>query len=266
VAYKTCLDWMEQLHGEIVAGTREPCFILVQHPPVVTMGSRRLVQDLKVSPTQDSTPQLTGTVPYVEIDRGGSATAHEPGQLVLYPLLPLAWFGLSVKHYVHYLEQVVIDTCATFHVHAMRDPHHPGVWCGQDKIAALGVRVKDRVTKHGLAFNVTNSLDTFSWIIPCGIIDRGVTNLKRKLPASDKPDEQNLLNRAQSALVQSAQDLYSSYTGVRVQLLLKPAWIGRDPSGSNCCTSPTAEPNAQPDPITVQEEESTGFKKERTII
>lgn len=227
--YRACLEWMESLHSQIASGTRRPCFLLVQHPPVVTMGSRRLLGDLRSSHPEGGRSALAPGVAYVEIDRGGSATAHEPGQIVLYPLLPLNLFGLSVKKYVHFLEQIVIDVCAAFRVDASRDEKHPGVWCGTEKIAALGVRVKDKVTKHGLAFNVTNSLETFSWIVPCGIADRGVTSLKRQTQAADRLTDQDFLAQVQRTLIETAERLYSSYTGTRVRFVSESGVAGALP-------------------------------------
>lgn len=226
VDYRACLEWMESLHAQIATGSRRPCFLLVQHPAVVTMGLRRLKGDLRSSLSESEVPALGSGVPYVEIDRGGSATAHEPGQIVLYPLLPLDLFGLSVKRYIHFLEQIVIDVCAAFQVHATRDEKNPGVWCGTEKIAALGVRVKDRVTKHGLAFNVTNSLITFSWIVPCGLVDRGVTSLKsRSQRAADLTDLQ-FMALVQGRLIEVTERLYASYTGTRARLLVEPVAEG----------------------------------------
>src|SRR5690606_6881098 len=113
----------------------------------------------------------------VKTERGGQITAHEPGQLVLYPILPLAQWGISARRYVNTLEQAVIQLLADYGVEARRDTEHPGVWVEANKICALGIRIKQRVSMHGLALNVTNALDIFSSIVPCGIHGRGVTSL-----------------------------------------------------------------------------------------
>jgi lipoate-protein ligase B len=115
------------------------------------------------------------------IDRGGEVTAHEPGQLVVYPILKLADHGLAPKSYVALLERAVIATLARFGVTATIDAERPGVWVGFNKICAVGVRVKERATLHGIALNVSNDLSTFREIVACGLQGRGVTTLGRVL-------------------------------------------------------------------------------------
>jgi lipoate-protein ligase B len=177
VPFGDCLQRMEDLHRDIVSGIRQPVILVLEHFPVVTMGQRKLHDDLLFRPAQRDFAGFD----YFEIDRGGSATAHEPGQLVVYPLLPIGLFQSSVRRYVHFLEDVVIDTCAHYGLNVHRSDENPGVWSGRSKIAAVGVRVKDKVTKHGLAFNVTNSLNVFASIVPCGLRAAGVTTLAREI-------------------------------------------------------------------------------------
>lgn len=179
VPFGACLEFMEGLHRGIVAGDRQPVVLVLEHFPVITMGQRKLHDDLLFAPTQHNLADFE----YFEIDRGGSATAHEPGQLVVYPLLPLTLFQSSVRRYVNFLEDVVIQTCARYGLKVQRSEANPGVWSGRSKIAAVGVRVKDKVTKHGLAFNVSNSLKTFAAIVPCGLRAAGVTTLALELGA-----------------------------------------------------------------------------------
>ena len=120
------------------------------------------------------------------IDRGGDITYHGPGQLVCYPILNLEEFRLGLKEYVHLLEEAVIRVCASYGIMAGRLAGATGVWLEGDtararKICAIGVRSSHFVTMHGLALNVNTDLRYFSYIHPCGFIDKGVTSLQREL-------------------------------------------------------------------------------------
>lgn len=179
VEYGEALAFMRECHASVVAGGAQPALIVTEHRPVVTMGNRKLNSDLRFVPGSGAVP--FGAPSYFEIDRGGSATAHEPGQMVVYPIFPLRSFASGVRGLVSLLEEAVILTCKQYGVAAGRDPINAGVWCEQRKIAAVGLRVKERVSLHGLAFNVTNSLETFRYIVPCGLQGRGVTSLQREL-------------------------------------------------------------------------------------
>jgi lipoate-protein ligase B len=111
------------------------------------------------------------------VDRGGDVTYHGPGQLVGYPILKLSTVR-GVVDYVRTLEQILLDTLATFGITAQRVPDYTGVWVGDRKIAAIGVRVASGgVTSHGFALNVAPDLDHFTGIVPCGISDRGVCSM-----------------------------------------------------------------------------------------
>lgn len=178
VKYSEALEIMDAEHALLSADiTRPEKLIVVNHFPVVTMGNRKLDSDL--NQPIEMLSQLG--IEYAKIDRGGSATVHEPGQLVLYPLVRLDGKTRTVRSFVCSLEQSMIDCCEIFGIKAQRDPLHPGVWVGPNKIGALGIRVTHRVTKHGLAFNITNSLKTFACIVPCGIRGKGVTSLELEL-------------------------------------------------------------------------------------
>lgn len=178
LSYEESLKKMELYHSEVVSKPEHQGYLLVvQHPPTVTMGKRELLDDMKIPPSELKFKGIS----YFKIDRGGSVTVHEPGQIVIYPILRLDLYKLTVRSFVCSLEQAMIDTCAVFGVDAKRDKENPGVWIGENKVGALGIRILNKVSKHGIAFNVTNSLETFSNIIPCGIRGKGVTNLKLSL-------------------------------------------------------------------------------------
>lgn len=175
--YSETLDIMNKIHSDVSAAKSADTLIVVEHPPTVTMGNRERYEDMHIPPEE---LKFKG-VKFVKVDRGGSVTIHEPGQIVIYPILSLK--NLSVKKYVCALEEAMILTCKHYGVIATRDPINPGVWVGENKIGALGIRVANRVSKHGLAFNIDNSLETFGTIVPCGLHGRGVTSLQRE---SDK--------------------------------------------------------------------------------
>jgi lipoate-protein ligase B len=126
------------------------------------------------------------------IDRGGDITYHGPGQLVGYPILDLHHYGLDVHHYLRSLEELLIRTVAEFGVQAKRDEGFTGVWVGEEKIAALGIKVSRWVTMHGFALNVNTDLSYFDRIIPCGIFHKGVSSLQQlvghELPLADVID------------------------------------------------------------------------------
>lgn len=171
--YQEALQRQEQAHADVVAERSQPIIFTVEHEPVLTMGKNSDAENLLFS--RDS--YLAQGVEIVDTERGGQITAHMPGQLVIYPILHMSQMKISVRDYINILEESVIFTLSKYGVAAHRDPEHPGVWVGLEKICALGVRIKSRVSMHGLALNVNNDLALFQRIIPCGIKARGVTNL-----------------------------------------------------------------------------------------
>ena len=137
--------------------------LLLQHPPVVTMGKSGKAQNVL-------NPQVleSKNIKVIYTDRGGDVTYHGPGQLVLYPILNLRAYRLSVPGYVWNLEETAIRLLASYGIAAGRMEKLRGVWVGQEKIAALGVHLSRWISKHGLALNVSTDLDPFSLINPCG--------------------------------------------------------------------------------------------------
>ena len=156
--------------------------ILCEHPHVYTLGRSGKEGNMLLSEEQ---LQKIGATLY-HIDRGGDITYHGPGQLVCYPILNLEEFSLGLKEYVHLLEEAVIRVCASYGITAGRLEKATGVWLEGDtprarKICAIGVRSSHFVTMHGLALNVNTDLRYFSYIHPCGFIDKGVTSLQQEL-------------------------------------------------------------------------------------
>lgn len=149
--------------------------LLLEHPPVITLGQSGGLEDLRIAATA---LQQRG-VELFETNRGGRATYHGPGQLVAYPIIKLPDNDLHA--YLWKLEAVVLDLLAEWGIEAQREERYPGVWLGGDKIAAVGVAVVGDVTMHGLALNVHTDLAYFGLITPCGIRERGVTSMERRL-------------------------------------------------------------------------------------
>lgn len=151
--------------------------LLLEHPHVYTNGRGGRREHLLV----DEATLATLGARYVEVDRGGDITYHGPGQLVGYAIIDLAAARMSVRAYVRGLEQMLIRTAAEFGVRATAVPGYTGVWVGDTKLGAIGVKVSRNVTYHGFAFNVGPDLSYFRRIVACGIPDRGVTSLARLL-------------------------------------------------------------------------------------
>jgi len=154
----------------------EDLFLVTEHPATFTLGRRGGLQNLMVS-TQFLREK---NIPLVHIERGGDITCHEPGQLVVYPIMHLRQATLSVIEYVHLLEQLMINLAAECGILAGRDPRNHGVWVGQRKLGSVGIAIRHGVTFHGLALNVHNSLEPFSWVNPCGLTGVSMTTLSRE--------------------------------------------------------------------------------------
>jgi lipoyl(octanoyl) transferase len=175
VEYGAAWDEQRRLHEAVVAGTGPPTVLLLEHPSVYTAGKRTEPLDRPVDGT-----------PVVDVDRGGKITWHGPGQIVGYPIMHLA-APLDVVAYVRRVEDVLIETCAEVGLQATRIEGRSGVWVPADergpdrKVAAIGVRVAQRVTLHGFALNCDCDLAAFDRIVPCGIRDAGVTSLTAEL-------------------------------------------------------------------------------------
>ncbi|WCL55672.1 lipoyl(octanoyl) transferase LipB [Gimibacter soli] len=172
VDYPDALAFMEARVKAIKEGTAGELVWLVEHPPLYTAGTSADPSDL-IDPDR---------FPVYNAGRGGQYTYHGPGQRVVYFMLDLTKRGKDVRRFVHGLEELIIGTLASFNVKGERRDSRVGVWVerGQgreDKIAAIGVRVRQWVTFHGIAINVEPDLSHFGGIVPCGIAEHGVTSL-----------------------------------------------------------------------------------------
>jgi lipoyl(octanoyl) transferase len=169
VAYSKGLELQRQIHKEVVAKERPDTVLLLEHSNVYTAGKR----------TEDSERPDDGTE-VIEVDRGGKLTWHGPGQLVGYPIMKLPE-PFDVVGYVRFLEQVLIDVCSDFGLATERVAGRSGVWAKvRDehlKVAAIGIRVSERVAMHGFALNCSNSMEAYEHIVACGIDNAGTSSI-----------------------------------------------------------------------------------------
>jgi lipoyl(octanoyl) transferase len=187
VPYSEALALQRALVEERRSGCTSDVLLLLEHPPVITLGVKgdggrsHVVASAEVLRARGIQVHETG--------RGGDVTFHGPGQLVVYPILDLRPDRLDVHRYVRDLEEVMIRIVADYQLVATRVAGLTGVWVGNGKIGAIGVRLSRWITSHGFAFNVNTRLDDFDLIVPCGIADRGVTSLKALLGSTVSMDE-----------------------------------------------------------------------------
>jgi len=155
----------------------ENIVLLLEHPPVFTLGRRGGLNNLSVSENFLE----KAVIPVIQVERGGNITFHGPGQLVMYPIIDLQVAKLRVVDYVENLEEVMIRTAADWGIKAVRNPINRGVWVGNNKLGSIGIAIRRGICFHGMAFNVNISLKPFEWINPCGLHDRGITSMEREL-------------------------------------------------------------------------------------
>jgi lipoyl(octanoyl) transferase len=176
VPYREAWELQRSLAAAISQGAMPETVLLLEHPPVVTLGRRTGEDELHVP---EGAP-----VEIVETDRGGRSTYHGPGQLVAYPILDLKRHGKDVKRYVRDLEQALVDTLAAFGIGGTRIEGLTGVWLQSPprKIASIGVHISRWVTTHGYALNVDLDPAPFTdWITACGLEDASFTTMAREL-------------------------------------------------------------------------------------
>jgi lipoyl(octanoyl) transferase len=205
IDYKEAWDYQENLFNEILAKKEEKRkgiiseetknhLIFCEHPHVYTLGKSGEQNNLLI--TDEFLNNINAT--YYKSNRGGDITYHGPGQIVGYPIIDLENFNLRLKEYVHLLEESIIQTLNEFDINASRLVGATGVWLDINdsakarKICAIGVRASRHVTMHGFAFNVNTDLNYFSYINPCGFIDKGVTSLEKEL--GEKQDFEKIKN------------------------------------------------------------------------
>jgi len=176
VPYLDALILQDELHKSVLSGTfgMDGCMLLLSHEPVITFGKYSSEKNLLVD--EDRLTELG--VNLYRSSRGGDITCHEPGQLVVYPVLNLKKLHLGVKEYVGMLEKAVIGFLSEFGISGETVKGRPGVWVGNNKIASIGINISKFVTTHGIAINIFNSLQSFGYVNPCGYSDIGITSVK----------------------------------------------------------------------------------------
>jgi lipoate-protein ligase B len=176
VPYREAWAMQQELAADRRAGRIPDTVVLLQHPHTYTIGRSGTRDHVFLSDQELAARGIT----CLEVDRGGDVTYHGPGQLVGYPILDLGPTP-DVGRYLRLLEASLIDVLADFGVASDRLSGYTGVWIGNRKIAAIGVKLAQGVTTHGFALNVTTDLSYFSHILPCGIPDKGITSMAVEL-------------------------------------------------------------------------------------
>ena len=171
--YEDAWDLQKQLQSKRISGQINDQLILVEHPPVYTLG--------KNSPKEHLLIKESENISIIQTDRGGDITFHGPGQLVGYPILDLNQYKKSVSWYMRELEQLIIDVLKEYDIIAGRKKGLTGAWVRDKKIGALGVRISKWVTMHGFSLNIDPDLQYYQGIIPCGISEYGITSMANLL-------------------------------------------------------------------------------------
>jgi lipoate-protein ligase B len=177
IPYTEALDLQFQLQKERTENSIPNVYLLLEHPPVITMGARKADNKLLTTPEE----MAQQGIHLEQIRRGGGATSHNPGQLVVYPIINLRSLGFRVVPYVHYLEKIGIELTASYGIACSRKKGYPGLWVESGrKIASIGVQINVGITMHGIAINLNNDLSIFSHIIPCGLEGVEMTSVENE--------------------------------------------------------------------------------------
>jgi len=173
--YVEVVALQEALLADRMAGRVSDTLLLLEHRPVFTLGRSGGAEHIRWTDAELARHGITRH----QTTRGGDVTYHGPGQLVGYPVIHLGEAGLKLLDYVQALEEVLIRALAAWGIAGQRDARNHGVWIGNDKIAALGIRISRQVSMHGFALNVNTRLEDYQGIVACGLADAGVTSLAR---------------------------------------------------------------------------------------
>lgn len=178
VPYGEALELQRSIARDRISGAiSQDVLLLMEHPPVVTLGRSSKEKNLTASP---EFLQSRG-VELFEVERGGDVTFHGPGQLVGYPIIDLKRHRQDLHWYLRSIEQALINSLADYGIPGERNTSYTGVWTRGKKIASIGVHARDWVTWHGFALNVTTELSYFNLIVPCGIDGVVMTSIAREL-------------------------------------------------------------------------------------
>ena len=178
--YKSAWDYQKNYHQKVLNGEAPDTLIFVEHEPVYTLGKNANENHLLQSAPKDAK--------VFNVERGGDITFHGPGQIVGYPILDLHRYKKSISWYMRSLERMLIETLSTFGIDAGVEEGLTGVWEGDERIGAQGVRISRWVTMHGFSLNVNTDLHYYDGIIPCGIFEYGITSREKSLGKKQKID------------------------------------------------------------------------------
>lgn len=203
IPYRECFLLQQKILELVASGAIGDVLLIVEHPPVYSLGANFHKENLPM--TLEEYGRLG--VAIEPTDRGGDITYHGPGQIVAYPIFHLEWYGKDLHLWLRNLEHWVIETLVGYGLTGRRFAPHTGVWIDDQKICAIGIKVRKWVSMHGIALNVSNDLAPFEWIVPCGIEGYGVTSLSRELGTEIALEEvrQRLVNGIQNVFHNSVE-------------------------------------------------------------
>jgi lipoate-protein ligase B len=177
ISYQQAYDLQLTLVKSRQEGMIPDTILLLEHPPVFTVGKSGQQENILVSPSRLKEEGIS----LFFTDRGGDVTYHGPGQLVVYPIIDLRDRNRDLHQYVFDLEEVLIRTLKDYNIIGRRDENHPGVWVEKEEIAAIGLSVKSWIAMHGLSLNINPNMEHFAMINPCGFSDRKAASMAKVL-------------------------------------------------------------------------------------
>ncbi len=197
--YLQCFDLQKSLSELRSKNKIADTLILVEHQPVLTLGSNfhesNLLHSVEV--------YKKNGIDIIKTDRGGDVTFHGPKQLVIYPIFDIRNYGRDVHKWLRLLEQTIIECLGLYGLEGYRFPPHTGVWVNDRKIAAIGIKISKWINTHGIALNCNNDLSPFALIIPCGIQGYGVTSL------SNETGKETSVSDAKAKICTSFENVFS---------------------------------------------------------
>tara|TARA_B100001250_G_scaffold2957_1_gene2533 strand:- start:320 stop:970 length:651 start_codon:yes stop_codon:yes gene_type:complete len=199
--YQSAWDFQKEFHNKVLLGKEADTLFLVEHEPVYTLG--------KNANNNNLLKKANSNVKVFNVERGGDITYHGPGQLVGYPILDLHNYQKNISWFMRTLESILIETLSSFGIHANQKEGLTGVWVGDEKIGAQGVRISRWVTMHGFSLNVNTDLSYFESIVPCGIVNCEITSMKQLLGNPQDMDlvKKRTVNAFNKIIVSSANKL-----------------------------------------------------------
>jgi len=174
--YRQTLQKQQLLREKRLQNEIPNTVLIVEHPAVITLGARQSTNKLLVNREDLAQKHID----VLDVRRGGGTTAHNPCQLVFYPILNLQKAGLGINEYIRELEAIGTELLKQLDVHSTRRKGAPGLWIGERKIASIGVRVSRSITYHGMAINIQNDLSIFDFIVPCGLDNVEMTSVLKE--------------------------------------------------------------------------------------